>query len=108
MVRDYPPASDVKFQRKVSELAIRYRLPVIHSFYHAANAEALLVYGHDLRGDWRKAAYLVDKILRGAKAGDLPFEQPSKLELLVNLKAASAIGLSVPDSLIAQANRVTR
>ena len=65
-------------------------------------------YGQDIAENWRRAAVYCDKILRGAKPGDLPVEQSTKLEFVVNLKAANTIGLSIPETLLLRANRIIR
>jgi putative ABC transport system substrate-binding protein len=105
-VADYPFALLRKHQLMISELAARHRIPVIHSASTAADAGALLTYAHDINENFRRAGHIVDKILRGAKAGDIPFEEPATLKLVVNLGAARAIGLTVPQSILIQANRV--
>jgi putative ABC transport system substrate-binding protein len=86
--------------------AIRCRLPTITGLFPYAAAGALLVYGPSIADRFQQAAIYVDKILRGARAADLPVEQPTKFELIVNLKTAKSIGLAVPPSLLAQADEV--
>jgi putative ABC transport system substrate-binding protein len=92
----------------IIKLASKARLPVIYSVRQYADAGALMSYGPNLSDAFRRSAGYVDKILKGAKAGDLPIEQPTKFELVVNLKTAKALGLSIPDSILLQADEVIR
>ncbi len=105
-VLDYPLAFVHAAQANMAQAAIRHKLPAIHSAVNAGESGALLAYGPDIFSNFRRAGYYVDRILRGAKAGDLPIEQPDKLELVVNLKAAKAIGLVMPGPMVLQATRV--
>jgi putative ABC transport system substrate-binding protein len=91
---------------KLSELALTHRVPYIASFRTAAEAGALVSYGVDLSYMWRRAAMYADRILRGARPADLPVEQPSKFELVINLKTAKALGLTIPSALLARADQV--
>jgi len=93
-------------QPKVYGLAVKYRLPAIYSYPAYARAGGLLSYGPDTAAIAREATRYVDKILRGAKPGDLPVKQPSRFVLAVNLKTAKAIGLTVPQSILARADEV--
>jgi len=91
---------------EVVELAARHRLPGLYPFRQFADAGGLMSYGPDVPSLFRKAATYVDKILKGAKPADLPVEQPTTFELVINLKTAKALGLTVPPSLLLLADRV--
>jgi len=91
---------------RIAELAARSRLPAIYSVKDYAEAGGLMAYGVNLGESFRRAATYVDKILKGAKAADLPVEQPTKFELFINLKTAKALGLTIPPSLLARADQV--
>jgi putative ABC transport system substrate-binding protein len=91
----------------LNTLALKARLPLIHSFRdNVEEAGGLISYGPDILGMYQRAADLVDKILRGAKPADIPVEQPTKLALVINLKTAKALGLAIPESLLARADVV--
>jgi putative ABC transport system substrate-binding protein len=94
------------FQRRLHAIVERHRLPAMHELLSAAETGGLMAYAPDFDDNIRRSTYLVDKILRGAKPGDLPVEQPSQLRLYLNVKAARAIGLAFSPSLLAQADRV--
>jgi putative ABC transport system substrate-binding protein len=97
----------ISFHRRlIIDLAARYRLPAIYYRRDFAMAGGLLSYGIDLDGQLRQAADYVDRILRGARPAELPVQQPTKFELVINLKTARALGLMVPDTLIALADEV--
>jgi putative ABC transport system substrate-binding protein len=91
---------------RIVELAAQNRLPAIYTVREYAEAGGLMAYGRNLRESYRRAATYVDKILKGAKPGDLPIEQPTKFELVVNLKTAKALGLTIPPSLLLRADQV--
>jgi putative ABC transport system substrate-binding protein len=91
---------------RIADFASRNRLPTISVFRRFVDAGGLMSYGPSLHELWRQAATYVDKILRGAKAADLPIEQPTKFELVINLKTANALGLSIPPLLAVQADKV--
>jgi putative ABC transport system substrate-binding protein len=90
----------------IVEFATRQRLPVVGEFRATVEAGGLISYGPNQIDMWRRAAVYVDKILRGAKAADLPVEQPTKFELVINLKTAKALGLTIPPGLLATADDV--
>jgi putative ABC transport system substrate-binding protein len=92
--------------RMVADLALKYRLPTMTDFKELPAAGGLLSFGPDLVDSYRRAATHVDKILKGANPADLPMEQPTKFELVINLKTAKALGLTIPPSLLARADQV--
>jgi len=94
------------FPNQVAELVARNRLPLMSPFHEVASAGGLMSYGPSIPDLFRRAAAYVDKILRGAKPADLPVEQPTKFELVINLKAAKVLGLTVPPSLFARADEL--
>jgi putative ABC transport system substrate-binding protein len=103
------PASDPLFTNtrvELAELALRHRLPLLCDFREQVEAGGLLAYGPVFATLYRRAAAFIDKILKGAKPGDLPVEQPTNFELFVNAKTAQALGLTIPESLLQQATEV--
>ena len=92
--------------RSLADLAIKHRLPAMHPFRNFAEAGGLIAYGPHLGDLLRRAAVYVDKILKGAKPTDLPVEQPTKFELVINLKTAKALGLTIPQSVLLRADEV--
>jgi putative tryptophan/tyrosine transport system substrate-binding protein len=92
--------------KALAESAIKHRLPAIFAFRQQVQAGGLLVYAAKVADLSRRAAFVVDRILRGARAADLPIEQPTTFELVINLKTAKALGLEVPPTLLAQADEV--
>lgn len=94
------------YGKEIADLARSYRLPAIALFRRQAEAGLLLTYGPSITEEFRRAATFVDKILRGAKPGDLPIEQPSKFDLVINMRTARAIGLAIPQSLLLRADDV--
>jgi putative tryptophan/tyrosine transport system substrate-binding protein len=93
-------------RQQIADLAVQHRLPGIHFFREYAEAGLLLTYGINFVAQFRRAAIYVDKILKGAKPGDLPVEQPTKFEMVINLKTAKALGLTIPQSLLARADQI--
>jgi putative ABC transport system substrate-binding protein len=95
-------------QKRIADLAKKYRLPAIHSRGDRVDSGALMSYGADQAEPYERAALMVDKILKGARPADLPVEQPTKFELVINLKTAKQIGLIIPPNVLARADRVIR
>ncbi len=104
----FVPLDSMFYQHRVrlAELAAKSRLPAMWGLREHAEAGGLLAYSTDLGDLARRAATFVDKILKGAKPADLPVEQPTKFELVINLKTAKALGLTIPPSLLARADQV--
>jgi ABC-type uncharacterized transport system substrate-binding protein len=102
-----PPDVTVQSLRtQVSALLARYRVPAISTYSALTSAGGLVSYGPDRTALFRQSASYVDRILRGEKPGDLPFQQPTRYRLVINLKAAKALGLTVPDTLLVAADEV--
>jgi putative tryptophan/tyrosine transport system substrate-binding protein len=92
--------------RRIAELAIKSRLPAIYSLRPQVEAGGLMSYGADIVDTWRRAAVVVDKIIKGTNPANLPVEQPRKFELVINLKAARSIGLTIPQSVLVRADDI--
>jgi ABC-type uncharacterized transport system substrate-binding protein len=95
-------------EKRTADLALNSQLPSMFSNRTAVEAGGLIGYSADLSDSYRRVAYYVDKILRGAKVGDLPVEQPTKFEFVINLKTAKQIGLTIPPNVLARADKVIR
>jgi putative ABC transport system substrate-binding protein len=91
---------------RINKLALTARLPTMHTFREQVEAGGLMSYGASFSDNFRRAAEFVDKILRGAKPADIPVEQPTKFELVVNLTTAKALGLKVPEAFLLRADEV--
>ena len=92
-------------RKRLADLAVKHQLPTVVALREFVEAGALISYGTDNAGMFRGAAVFVDKILKGAKPADLPMEQPTKFELIINLKTAKALGLTIPQSLLSGRTR---
>ena len=91
---------------RINTLALGMRMPTIHGFREYVQAAGLISYGPNFPDLFRRSADLVDKILRGTRPSDIPVEQPTKFDLVINLKTAKALGLEVPPTLLARADEV--
>jgi putative ABC transport system substrate-binding protein len=94
------------YSRQIAAIALAKRLPTVYGYRAHVTAGGLASYGVDIEWCWRRAASFVDKILHGARPGDLPVEFPTKMLLAINLKTAKALGLTVPSSLLVRADEV--
>jgi putative tryptophan/tyrosine transport system substrate-binding protein len=95
-------------RKRIVELASKYRLPAIYFQKEFVDEGGLMSYGTDHDDLFRKAAHYVDRILKGAKPSELPVEQPTKFEFIINLKAAKQIGLTIPPNVLARADKVIK
>jgi putative ABC transport system substrate-binding protein len=93
-------------EKKLANLALANRLPAMYAFREFTEMGGLISYGSSVSAMWRRAASYVDRILKGVSPGDLPIEQPTRFELVVNLKTAKALGLEIPPNIIARADEV--
>ena len=91
---------------KLAELALAHRLPAMYAFREFVDAGGLIAYGAPVQDGFRRAAYQVSKILQGASPADVPVEQPTRFELVLNMKTANALGLKIPASLLVQADEI--
>ena len=113
MAKERPGAllvvADILFiihRTRLADLAVRNRLPAAYGNREYVDAGGLMAYGPSVADLFRRAATYVDKILKGAKPGDLPVEQPAKFELVINLRAAKALGLTIPQSVLLRADEI--
>jgi len=95
-------------RNSIADFALKIRLPSVHSAREFTDAGGMMTYGADRAASYRRIAYYVDRILKGAKPGDLPVEQPTKFELIINLKVAKEIGVNISPNVLARADRVIR
>jgi len=93
-------------RREIADLSVKARLPTMFPYREAVEAGGLMSYGPNLRDLWQRSAGYVDRLLRGARAADLPIEQPVRFELAINLKTARTLGLTIPPSLLLRADQV--
>ena len=101
-----PDVSTTNYRDLIIALAARHRLPAVYPFRYFAASGGLMSYGSDLADVYRRAASYVDRILKGAAPGELPVQAPSKFELVINLKTANALGLTVPPLWLGRADEV--
>jgi ABC-type uncharacterized transport system substrate-binding protein len=95
-------------RKRIVGFALKNRLPSMYNRREAVDAGGLMSYGADLADSYRRVAYFVDRILKGAKPADLPVEQPKKFELVINLRTAKQIGLTIPQSMLYRADKVIK
>ena len=94
--------------KRIADFALKSRLPSMYGNREYVDAGGLMSYGADLADSYRRVAYYVDRILKGAKPADLPVEQPTKFELVINLKTAKQIGLTIPPEVLARATKLIK
>jgi putative ABC transport system substrate-binding protein len=95
-------------QKRIADFALKSRVPSVYQSRASVDAGVLMSYGVDSAHSYRRVAYFVDRILKGAKPADLPVEQPTKFELVINLKTAKQIGLTIPQSMLYRADKVIK
>ena len=104
----FPDAFTLAYREKLADFAVKARLPSISGWKEYVEGGGLMSYGPNLNDSYRRLAQYVDKILKGAKPADLPVEQPTKFELVINLKTAKQIGVTIPPNMLARADRVIK
>jgi putative ABC transport system substrate-binding protein len=102
----YPDFVTGRNQPKILEFAAKQRLPAMYGFREWADAGGMMSYGSNLQEQFYRAAFIIDKILKGAKPGDIPIEQPTRFELVVNLRAARMLGVSISPSVLGRADQI--
>jgi putative ABC transport system substrate-binding protein len=95
-------------EKRIVGFALKSRLPSVYGSRGYVDAGGLMYYGADVADSYRRVAYFVDRILKGAKPADLPVEQPTKFELVINFKTAKQIGVNIPQSLLYRADKVIK
>jgi putative ABC transport system substrate-binding protein len=103
-----PPNTPPEQRKQFVDLVVKHRLPAIYTTSNWIDSGGLISYGADRNFQFQRTAVYVDKILKGAKPGDLPVEQPMKFEFVINLKAAKQIGLTIPQSVLFRADKVIK
>jgi putative ABC transport system substrate-binding protein len=102
----FPSTMFFNERRRITDLAAKNRLPAVYQLREFVEAGGLMAYGTNIADLFQRAATYVDKILKGAKPAELPIEQPTKFDLIINLKTAKALGLTIPPSLLQRADQV--
>jgi len=102
----YPDFVTGRNSQKILDFTAKQRLPAMYGFREWPDAGGMMSYGSNLQEQFYRAAFIIDKILKGAKPGDIPIEQPTKFELIINLKTAKTLGLTIPPSLLGRADQV--
>jgi putative ABC transport system substrate-binding protein len=102
----FPDAFTLRYSEKIAAFAVKNRVPTISGWARFAEAGNLMSYGPNLRDVYRRLALYVDKIVKGARPGELPVELPTSVELVVNLKAAKSLGTAIPQTMLMRASRV--
>ena len=105
-----PPGGPLMFTdvKRITGFALKNRLPSMYINRQFVDAGGLMSYGADITDSYRRVAYFVDRILKGTKPADLPVEQPTKFELVINLRTAKQIGVTIPPEVLARANRLIK
>jgi len=102
------PLFDSPFAKRIADFAVTHRLPSISMFKRFADSGGLMAYGPDQRLFYKRLPFYIDKVLKGAKPGDLPVEQPTKFDLVINLRTAKALGLTIPQPILVRADEIIR